>query len=594
MRDPRGEYGSRLKRWRERIADLDRRHLLLSNTRLGAAAIIAIVLWLVVFRESLSAWWLVVGAVGFTALATAHARVLQRIERGRRAAALYERALERLSGRWQGAGRNGEHFLTNHSYARDLDLYGHASLFELLNTARTEAGEGTLAGWLGNGATLDEVLARQIAVEELRPKLDFREDLSVLAAEGQVSRTGALAQWAASPAVGFSRALPVILAALAAVTAALAVLAYEEVVPPGIAVAWLFVQYGIVRAWRRKLELVITRVGQPVEDLAVVAELLARIEREPAVAPRLAALEAALSTHGLVASRAIAKLTQLVSLRESCTHNLLFSPFTAALLVPDQLTIAIDGWHAAHGHAVEGWLRAVGELEALSALATHAYEHPGDPFPVLEPNGPIFRADALAHPLLAEDAAVRNDVTLGADGTRVIVLSGSNMSGKSTLLRAVGVNVVLALAGAPVRATKVVVSPLVIGATLRINDSLEEGQSRFYAEILRIRTIVEAARGSVPLLFLLDEILHGTNSHDRRIGAEAIVRTLVDAGAIGFITTHDLALTELPSRLGAAAVNKHFADRIEDGRIVFDYRMRPGVVEHSNALALMRAVGLDV
>ena len=500
----------------------------------------------------------------------------------------------RLSGRWQGAGRNGEHFLTNHSYARDLDLYGHASLFELLNTARTEAGEGTLAGWLGNGATLDEVLARQIAVEELRPKLDFREDLSVLAAEGQVSRTGALAQWAASPAVGFSRALPVILAALAAVTAALAVLAYEEVVPPGIAVAWLFVQYGIVRAWRRKLELVITRVGQPVEDLAVVAELLARIEREPAVAPRLAALEAALSTHGLVASRAIAKLTQLVSLRESCTHNLLFSPFTAALLVPDQLTIAIDGWHAAHGHAVEGWLRAVGELEALSALATHAYEHPGDPFPVLEPNGPLFRADALAHPLLAEDAAVRNDVTLGADGTRVIVLSGSNMSGKSTLLRAVGVNVVLALAGAPVRATKVVVSPLVIGATLRINDSLEEGQSRFYAEILRIRTIVEAARGSVPLLFLLDEILHGTNSHDRRIGAEAIVRTLVDAGAIGFITTHDLALTELPSRLGAAAVNKHFADRIEDGRIVFDYRMRPGVVEHSNALALMRAVGLDV
>ena len=594
MRDPRGEYGSRLKRWRERIADLDRRHLLLSNTRLGAAAIIAIVLWLVMFRESLSAWWLVVGAVGFTALATAHARVLQRIERGRRAAALYERALERLSGRWQGAGRNGEHFLTNHSYARDLDLYGHASLFELLNTARTEAGEGTLAGWLGNGATLDEVLARQIAVEELRPKLDFREDLSVLAAEGQVSRTGALAQWAASPAVGFSRALPVILAALAAVTAALAVLAYEEVVPPGIAVAWLFVQYGIVRAWRRKLELVITRVGQPVDDLAVVAELLARIEREPAVAPRLAALEAALSTHGLVASRAIAKLTQLVSLRESCTHNLLFSPFTAALLVPDQLTIAIDGWHAAHGHAVEGWLRAVGELEALSALATHAYEHPGDPFPVLEPNGPLFRADALAHPLLAEDAAVRNDVTLGADGTRVIVLSGSNMSGKSTLLRAVGVNVVLALAGAPVRATKVVVSPLVIGATLRINDSLEEGQSRFYAEILRIRTIVEAARGSVPLLFLLDEILHGTNSHDRRIGAEAIVRTLVDAGAIGFITTHDLALTELPSRLGAAAVNKHFADRIEDGRIVFDYRMRPGVVEHSNALALMRAVGLDV
>jgi len=162
------------------------------------------------------------------------------------------------------------------------------------------------------------------------------------------------------------------------------------------------------------------------------------------------------------------------------------------------------------------------------------------------------------------------------------------------MLRAVGVNVVLALAGAPVRATRLRMSPLVVGATLRITDSLEEGQSRFYAEILRIRAIVDLARGSVPLLFLLDEILHGTNSHDRRIGAEAIVRALVDAGAIGFITTHDLALTELPSRLGPSAVNMHFEDRIENGRIVFDYRMQPGVVEHSNALALMRAVGLEV
>ena len=593
MTEPRAEYGNRLKRWRERLEDLDRRHFILSNARLGAAAIIALVIWLAFLRAAISAWWLAAAAIGFAVLAVAHARVLQRIERGQRATGLYERGLERLSGRWH-AVRNGERFLADHLYARDLDLFGHASLFELINTARTEAGEETLAGWLGRGAALEEVLARQTAVEELRPKLDFREDLAVLAAEGQVSATGALAQWSTLPSVGFSRLLPLMLGALAAVTVALVLLAWYEVVPPGVPVAWLFVQYGIVRAWRKKLELVVKRVGQPADDLKLVAELLARIEREPAAAPRLAALKAAFSTHGLVASRAIARLTQLVSLRESAMHNLLFSPFTAALLVPDQLAIAIDRWHAAHGHAVEAWLRAVGELEALAALATYAYEHPADPFPVLEPNGPIFEAEALGHPLLADDVMVRNDVALGGDGPRVIVLSGSNMSGKSTLLRSVGVNVVLGLAGAPVRAARLRVSPLVVGATLRINDSLEEGQSRFYAEILRIRAIVEAARGPVPLLFLLDEILHGTNSHDRRIGAEAIVRALVDLGAIGFVTTHDLALTELPSRLGAAAINEHFEDRIENGRIVFDYRMRPGVVEHSNALALMRAVVREV
>jgi DNA mismatch repair ATPase MutS len=168
------------------------------------------------------------------------------------------------------------------------------------------------------------------------------------------------------------------------------------------------------------------------------------------------------------------------------------------------------------------------------------------------------------------------------------------MSGKSTLLRAIGTNVVLALAGAPVRAAALTLSPMAIGATLRVEDSLQAGISRFYAEILRIRAIVEAASGPLPLLFLLDEILHGTNSHDRRIGAGAIVQSLVEAGAIGLVTTHDLALTELVSALGARAANVHFEDRIEDGKMVFDYQMRSGVVEHSNALALMRAVGLKV
>ena len=206
----------------------------------------------------------------------------------------------------------------------------------------------------------------------------------------------------------------------------------------------------------------------------------------------------------------------------------------------------------------------------------------------------MVEATGLAHPLIAAAAAVPNDLRLGRPAPHVLIISGSNMSGKSTLLRAVGVNVVLALAGGTVRATRMEVSRLAIGATIRVEDSLQEGRSRFYAEILRISGIVRLSRGDVPVLFLLDEILHGTNSYDRRIGAEAIVRSLVDAGAIGLVTTHDLALTELPRSLGARAANIHFEDRIEDGRMVFDYRMRDGVVEHSNALALMRAIGIDV
>jgi DNA mismatch repair ATPase MutS len=186
---------------------------------------------------------------------------------------------------------------------------------------------------------------------------------------------------------------------------------------------------------------------------------------------------------------------------------------------------------------------------------------------------------------------VRNDVALGG-ATSVLMVSGSNMSGKSTLLRAVGTNAVLAQAGAPVRASRLRLSPLTLGATLRIRDSLQEGTSRFYAELVRLRDIVRIAGGPIPLLFLLDEILHGTNSHDRRLGAAAVVRGLVQRGAIGLVTTHDLALSEVVGDPEVHAVNVHFEDRLDEGQMVFDYRMRPGVVRTSNALALMRTLGL--
>src|SRR5262249_13651944 len=243
--------------------------------------------------------------------------------------------------------------------------------------------------------------------------------------------------------------------------------------------------------------------------------------------------------------------------------------------------------------AVGGWLGVVGQFEALCALATYAYENPADPFPEVVEGGPCYEGEALGHPLIPTVRCVRNDLRLGED-LRVLVMSGSNMSGKSTMLRPVGVNAVLALAGAPVRAARLRLSPLVVGATLRIQDSLQAGRSRFYAELLRVRQVVDLSRGRPPLLFLLDEIFHGTNSHDRRLGAEAVVRGLVEHGAIGLITTHDLSLTHIVEVLAPRAANVHFADHFENGQMVFDYKMRPGVVQHSNALALMRAVGLEV
>ena len=593
MTDPRAEYERRLAAWRERIAALDRINFIISNIRLAIAGSGAILLWMASVRASISFTWPLVAWLAFGVLAVIHARRLQRFERAQSAERVYLRGLDRLGGRWAGSGRDGAPFLEGHPYARDLDLFGPASLFELLNTTRTEIGELTLADWLRAPAPLPEVRARQTAIDELRPMLDFKEDVAVLASESPVGRTGLLAAWAESPAVRFAPALRVALAACALITILLAIVVYRDVIAPEWLFAWLFLEVGLSAIWRRQFHEVLHAIDTPERDLGLLAGLLARIESERFMSPCLTALHQTLLTDGVVPSKRIAQLRSLVSWLDS-THNLMFAPIAYVLLLRQQLAIAIDGWHAAYGPAVAEWLRAVGEVEALAALATFAYERPEDSFPELVDEGPLYEAAALGHPLIAATVGVRNDVHLGAGGPCVIIVSGSNMSGKSTLLRSVGVSVVLALAGAPVTVRRLRISALVLGATLHIEDSLQAGHSRFYAEILRIRAIAEAARGPVPLLFLLDEILHGTNSHDRRIGAEGIVRALVDLGAIGLVTTHDLALTELPTMLGAAAVNMHFEDRLEDGKMIFDYRMRPGVVEHSNALALMRAIGLDV
>jgi hypothetical protein len=589
--DPRGEYQRRLAAWRARIAALDRVNLALSNLRLAIAVPGVVLLWMAIVRRSLSPLWPIGAALAFAVVAVIHAIRLQRFHRAEAAERLYRRGLDRLEDRWAGTGRDSSRFLDNHPYASGLDLFGPASLFELLNTTRTEIGELTLAGWLREPAPLDDVRARQAAVAELQPMLDFREDVGVLAAESPYGRTSVLAAWAASSPVRFKPAVRMLLTTCSLVSIGLVALFARGTIALEWLAAWVCLQTGIAAIWRRAFHHVIHGIDTPDHDLGLLSDLLARIESERVASPRLTALQKALLTDGVLPSARIAELRRMVSWLDS-THNLLFAPIAFLIQLPPLLAIAVDRWHEAYGAAVVGWLQVVGEFEALNAIATYAYERPNDPFPVLSVDGPAYEAEELGHPLLSH-GGVRNDVFLGGGGPRVIIVSGSNMSGKSTLLRSVGVSVVLALAGAPVTATRLRLSALLLGATLHVDDSLQAGHSRFFAEILRIRAIAQTARGTTPVLFLLDEILHGTNSHDRRIGAEGIVRALTALGAVGLITTHDLALTELQATLDGA-VNRHFEDRLVDGKMVFDYRMRPGVVEHSNALALMRTIGLDV
>ena len=282
--------------------------------------------------------------------------------------------------------------------------------------------------------------------------------------------------------------------------------------------------------------------------------------------------------------------------RLDARRNQLFAPVAALLLWTTQIGLALERWRADLGPRLGGWIETVGTFEALASIARYAYENPDHVMPELTAEGPCFEAESLGHPLIPAARRVANDLLLARE-PQALVVSGSNMSGKSTLLRAAGVAAVLAQAGAPVCAASLRLSTLRVGASIRIVDSLQEGASHFYAEIQRMRQVMELAEGSAEghAFFLLDEIFHGTNSHDRGIGAEAVLRGLLERDAIGLVTTHDLALASVADALAPRAQNVHFEDHVDDGgRIAFDYRMRPGVVTKSNALALMRAVGLPV
>jgi hypothetical protein len=573
--------------WDRRLADL--RLAVFIGVVIGAV-------WLYQGSRAAAIWLATTGGL-FVALIVAHEPIRRRADRARRAVDFYTRGLARIDGRWAGTGVAGTEYLDlEQPYAADLDLFGRGSMFERLCTARTKSGESVLATWLLHPADPGAIAERHQAVDELRPRLDLREDLELLGAEVRAGLDpGALATWCAAPRALTGWIIPLTALVLAILgTAALVRWLFDPssgtALRPLVIVAIIDVAFSL--AVSRRVRAVLADVDQRTHDLLLLSELLRRLEREPFEASRLRQLRAAMEAEGTLASMRIRRLARLLQLLDQ-RRNQLFAPLAALWHWTTLLAIRIDIWRGEAGPEVVRWIRAVGEFEALCALGAYAAENPDDPFPDLIPGAALYEAESLGHPLIPADVCVRNDIALGSS-TQVLIVSGSNMSGKSTLLRTVGINAVLAFAGAPVRARHLRLSPLIVGATLRIQDSLQEGRSRFYAEITRVRQIVGLVRGPSPLLFLFDELFHGTNSHDRTVGAEAVIRGLIDGGAIGLVTTHDLSLARIADALAPRAINVHFEDQLIDGQMHFDYRMRTGVVQHSNALALMRAIGLEV
>ena len=553
--------------------------------------------------------------IAFGALVAWHARVEERAAWHDALCVACEWALARVERRWDDlppgdAPRSVD--LLHHPYALDLDLFGRASLFQWLGARSTPVGSVRLAGWLLSAAEPADVRARQAAVAELAPMDDWRERLAahgILARDAGQHEIEAFVAWAEegrAPSLNEARPgqpavhaavfppLRIVVLVLTAAIWSLLALFVAGIIDAALWLVPLTIGVVLSFAMAKRLHASFARAGAGQQALGRYAALLEHVSSADFEAPALRVLHERLSAGGIAAPHCMRRLNRILGFAELRTGAaLLHFPIQALTLWDFHVLFALDRWRRVAGSRVRGWMDAIGEVDALSALAAARRDNPDWAVPeIAEPA--IFAAQALGHPLIAADRRVSNDVQVGPPGTLLLV-TGSNMSGKSTLLRAIGLNAVLAQTGGCVCAASLRLPPVELQSSIRIQDSLELGLSYFMAALARLKGVIDAAerpREGRVLLYLLDEILQGTNSAERGIAVQGVARHLLQANAIGVMTTHDLNLAgEEPLKSLAHLV--HFTETVDpDGTMRFDYRLREGIATSRNALRLMRMIGI--
>ena len=609
-------YTERATSFERLAADHGRRSRLVSNLRglsFGTSAVALLVGTL--GGQAAGGPVAAIAAVVFVALVIWHSKVIAKEDDALRLARVNLDAQARVTGEWHSLPDDGARFAAEtHPYAADLDLFGNGSVYQRINVAHTRFGQDAMARFLSNATDPATIRARQEAARALAPLLDERqklEALSIAIVEPPPSlavetRPGSkkrpveppdpepLLAWAEqAPWLSTRPALVATLYILPAVTLGLMFVA-RLVGLPGTAWVLPFVaQLVVASRVRPQADLVFGAVSSTQGAFLRYGPMFELIERLNLPSTLLAELRQGLVSSEVSPSASMRRFERIVSYFE-LRHGGIIHVFANAFLLWDaHCLLRLEGWQKIAGRYARGWFRSLGEVEALSAFAGLAFDEPGFTWPEIVEGPACFEAVRLAHPLLPAKSRIANDVSLPEPG-RALLVTGSNMSGKSTLLRSMGTAAALALSGAPVCAAKLRLSPLVIRTSLKISDSLARGVSHFYAEVSRLKAAVDATKGETPVLFLLDEILHGTNSEERQIGARWILAELLRRGAIGAVSTHDIGLCRLPDELMAHVLQCHFRESVEGGRMTFDYQLRPGPVSGGNALRLMRLVGLPV
>jgi DNA mismatch repair ATPase MutS len=591
-------YHQRKKKFEALLACQNRRLTIISNWRLVVfLAAVGILIFSLVTTNYLALIPSLLLLALFVYLVLAQDKIRTKISYTRALVEVNEHLILRLRGKWRSFSDTGEEFIDKgHNYAYDLDIFGTGSLFQWLNTAHTYLGRQKLKQFLTEKAESVELISvRQAAVSELSDRLAWRQRFI---AEGQLTpgamhKPDLLLHWAQkcgdrllTPATVFLYRLLPILTVVSVTLYALKALPYY------LPALCILIQVILLQLNGKKRAQAFDEAETYRDDLKIYEKMLMHPEKNHFQGKYLAGYRSKLrNLDGVAASQEIGKLSGIVNTITN-RHNMLYFIFNWLLMLDYQTLIALEAWKARSGHHIQKWLAAIGELECLSSLAGIKYDHPDWVLPALRQGSPSLQARQLGHPLLDKDR-VCNDLTV-ANSDVVLLITGSNMSGKSTLLRTAGINLVLAYAGAPVCAQSFECTVMDIYTCMRVDDNLEMSISSFYAELLRIKKIVEAAQSGGQVFFLLDEIFKGTNSHDRHTGAMILVRQLAKAHTLGLVSTHDLELSALEDEVGSKVKNYHFDEYYQGNEIHFDYQLKPGVSTTRNAIYLMKMAGIEI
>jgi len=589
-------YEKRKKDFSQKLAEARKRGANLAQLRLLIFLLAAFLVGFSIYSGRWEyAFYALFPVLGFIALVIRHRHLMKTTAYLENMVNINQKCLQRLSWQWPGFSEKGqEHARPEHPYSIDLNIFGQGSLFQYINSTVTGGGEEALADLLKGQDDPASIGERQESVKELSKALPWRQHFQATGMEAEVKKENPveLLFWAKDQQAGTN--FPDLVLLLPGITVLLFLLYYLQYLPLPLPLAFVAIQYGAVFFTGKKIHREFDRTQMASDRLKQYASILKCIENTEFKSTRLRRLQESLSGGRGTASRQIKTLAGIVDLTQfRHNHPIIYFPVNIFIFW-DLFTVKkLAAWKSSSGSSLEAWLNVIGEFEVDAGLAGLAYDNPDWVYPEINAASPSFHASSLGHPLIKPEHRVCNDVDLPLPGTTLII-TGSNMSGKSTLLRTVGLNLVLAYAGAPVCAAGLKAAFLPIYSKMQVTDDLSQGVSTYYAELTRIKMVIEAARAGEPIIYLLDEIFKGTNSKDRILGTKVIIRMLSSLPALGILTTHDLELAALADENPRLVKNYHFDDQIENDKISFDYKLKPGVSTSTNALALMRMVGINV